>query len=137
MNVKQTIIFRGDLNMRKGKVAAQCAHAATAFLTRQFMEAMSGKWHEPATAPLQVNVELSVEQQEWIRGKFTKICLVVDTEQDLQALHKRAIDAGLTSHLIVDAGLTEFAGVPTLTCIGIGPHENSRIDAITAGLKPY
>ncbi len=137
MNVRQVLVFRRDLQVRRGKLLAQAGHGSMAFLTRQFMEAMSGRWYVPATAPLEVNLMLSVEQQEWVRGLFTKIALVVDTEQELQDLHKKVIEAGLTSHLIVDAGLTEFAGVPTLTCVAIGPHDKERIDPLTSHLNLY
>jgi PTH2 family peptidyl-tRNA hydrolase len=35
----------------------------------------------------------------------------------------------------VDAGLTEFNGVPTKTCIAIGPNWSDEIDEITGHLK--
>ena len=37
--------------------------------------------------------------------------------------------------MIVDAGLTEFNGVPTKTCIAIGPANPDDIDEITKHLK--
>ena len=43
--------------------------------------------------------------------------------------------AGLPCSLIRDAGLTEFAGVPTLTAVAVGPAELSKVDAITSHLK--
>lgn len=35
MKTKQVIVMRKDLNMRKGKMCAQAAHASMAFLTSQ------------------------------------------------------------------------------------------------------
>ena len=133
MSVKQTLVFRRDLKVRKGKVAAQAGHAAMSFLSEQIrtsLYSVHGNKHI-------YNVKLTSEQHAWMNGLFTKICLVVDNEEQLRALHAKALEAGLTSHMVIDAGLTEFAGVPTLTCIAIGPHESERIDAVTAGLDLF
>ena len=43
--------------------------------------------------------------------------------------------AGLNRSLIQDAGLTEFKGIPTLTCCAIGPNESEKIDLITGSLQ--
>jgi peptidyl-tRNA hydrolase len=53
----------------------------------------------------------------------------------LIAVHLAAQTAGVRSSLITDAGLTEFAGVPTNTCVAIGPAWNEKVDAITGALK--
>lgn len=132
MSVKQVIVFRRDLKVRKGKVAVQVAHAAMMFLANQLRGLYSVNYNSYV-----YQVSLNEEQQQWIRGNFTKICLVVDTEEDLRKLHERALAADLTSHMVIDAGLTEFAGVPTLTCIAIGPHESERINAVTNGLDLF
>jgi PTH2 family peptidyl-tRNA hydrolase len=52
----------------------------------------------------------------------------------LLKLHQRALDAGLITALIQDAGLTEFAGVPTYTALAIGPDEDAKIDQLTDDL---
>ncbi len=44
-------------------------------------------------------------------------------------------EKGLVCSLIIDAGLTEFGGVPTRTCIAIGPNWSDEIDEITGHLK--
>lgn len=127
MGVKQTIIMRSDLGMRKGKMIAQGAHAAMAFLTNRIRNA----WEE--NYPPQFNVI----EQEWIEGSFRKICLQVDSEKELLDIYEKAKKAGLEAHLITDSGLTEFHGVPTNTCIALGPDEDEKIDLITAGLRLY
>ena len=48
---------------------------------------------------------------------------------------ERAKAAGLTAHLITDAGDTEFGGVPTVTALGIGPHFSSKLAPVTGELK--
>jgi peptidyl-tRNA hydrolase, PTH2 family len=117
--LKQIIVMRTDLNMRKGKMVAQGAHAAMKFLAESVLRGI----------PLQEN------QRRWLQGLSTKICVGVDSEANLIAIFDQANQAGLVVHKIVDAGKTEFAGVPTITCIAIGPDEASRVDAVTAELK--
>jgi PTH2 family peptidyl-tRNA hydrolase len=127
-SVKQVIIMRTDLNMRKGKMIAQGAHASMAFLTRNG-EIIKGTF---------LNQEMEIDTtalKQWIEGKFTKICLQVDSEAKLQELYDKAEQAGLTVSKIVDSGLTEFNNVPTFTCIAIGPNYSEQIDAITGSLK--
>jgi PTH2 family peptidyl-tRNA hydrolase len=71
----------------------------------------------------------------WIEGRFAKIGLSADSERELIELYEKAKAHGLPCALIRDAGLTEFNGVPTLTAVGIGPAEKSKVDQITSSLK--
>jgi PTH2 family peptidyl-tRNA hydrolase len=122
--IKQVIVIRKDLKMRRGKEIAQGAHASIAFLTRKLQNKYS---------------ELYLTQQEWdwINGIFTKVCLKVNSEEELLEVERKAKEAGLECHLVTDAGLTEFNGVPTKTCLAIGPDESERIDLITGDLELY
>ena len=61
----------------------------------------------------------------------------VNSEAELREVHQRALDAGLVSHLITDLGMTEFHGVPTLTCCAIGPHADEVLRPITGHLSLY
>lgn len=122
MKVKQVIIIRKDLNMRRGKEISQGAHSSCYFLIDKFQKK---------------NFDLSEEEREWICDKFTKICLQVSSEKELLEIHEKAKSEGLTSFLVQDAGLTEFGGIPTFTCVAIGPHFSEKIDAITGHLKLY
>ena len=123
-NAKQCIIIRKDLNMRRGKEIAQGSHASISFLTRR----LQGK---------KSNLNLSDAELSWIEGAFTKICLQVNSEQELLDVKAKAIEAGLEVHIITDAGKTEFGGVPTKTCLAIGPDWSDKIDGVTKHLKLY
>lgn len=127
MNVKQVIVIRRDLNMRRGKEIAQGAHASIMFLSNLVREAL----------PNGHLSQLSEAQEAWITGRFTKICLQVPDEASLMAIHEEAKKAGLESNLVTDAGLTEFGGVPTRTCLAIGPDDAGKIDAVTGKLQLY
>ena len=132
-NTKQVIVMRTDLNMRKGKMCAQASHASMAFLTR------NGGFYQSSLEDNRAfhNERMSNidEAEDWMRNSFTKICVGVKSEEELDEIYKKAEDAGLTVHMIVDNGLTEFNGVKTKTCLAIGPHYSEKIDKITGHLK--
>ena len=148
MNTKQVIVFRKDLlkgpnAIRKGKFGAQVAHASLGALLKLFN--ISKK--EPIRLgsygdiePGQIHYEYSVTFGEntvlddWLNGKFTKVVVSVDSDEELLELNK-ALDETVIPHaLITDAGLTEFHEVPTNTCLGIGPYEAEEIDKFTGNL---
>ena len=56
-------------------------------------------------------------------------------EDELLGVVRAAQEAGVMAHLCVDAGRTEFHGVPTPTCCAVGPDFPDRIDPITGHLK--
>jgi len=106
--------------MRKGKIAAQAAHASNSILLQAL-----GYIDRP-------NITKAMEA--WLNGSFTKICVYVTSEQELLDLYAKAVDAGLYAALITDNGLTEFNGVKTNTCIAIGPAFPDEIDHLTGHL---
>lgn len=122
--------------MRKGKIAAQAAHASTVVLLDLIMEDVLWKeahpdgwmkngyiWKSPKSSVL-----------DWINGKFTKICVSANSKKELYDLYHLALDSGIPCSLITDAGLTEFRDVTTETCIAIGPAWSEEIDVITGHL---
>lgn len=126
--VKQVIVVRTDLNMRKGKIGAQCAHAAMKSLLAKIQAARSIGPYEPMA-------HFDAVELAWYFGNFRKIVVGVDSEAALLDIETRALVIGLRCYLITDNGLTEFHGVPTMTCLAIGPNLGSEIDVITGGLK--
>lgn len=127
--IKQVIVMRKDLNMRKGKMIAQGSHASIAFLTRNIME----YGHKEDDLYYGRIVFTDVEK-DWIESSFTKVVVYVNSEDELIKIHELAQDANVNSNLIKDAGLTEFDGVPTLTCLALGPNYSSKLDPITGDL---
>jgi PTH2 family peptidyl-tRNA hydrolase len=123
---KQIIVVRKDLNMRKGKIVAQSCHASLGAILNYTGKSFEGQ--------LQLNIEKPAVR-EWLEGRFTKICVSVDSEQELLDIYNAALNAGVNVKLITDAGLTEFNGVPTLTCLAIGPDYSENIDPITKHLR--
>jgi PTH2 family peptidyl-tRNA hydrolase len=110
--MKQVIIVNQELKLPKGKLAAQVAHGAVA----AFLEAS-----EEA-------------QQAWLDEGMPKIVLSVPVLADLLLLKQNADTAGLPNCLIEDAGRTVIPE-GTITCLGLGPAEDERIDTLTGQLK--
>lgn len=132
---KMVIVMRTDLNMRKGKMAAQAGHAASMFLvslTHLIPTVTEGK---NTFALGNRGIDLTEEQGEWLRGSYAKICVGINSEEELLALHEKAKEQGLTSYRVLDNGHTEFGGVQTHTCIAIGPHYPERFQGLTDHLK--
>lgn len=131
MTVKQIIVVREDLNMSRGKIASQAAHASM----KALVDAMSkgiGLTNEVEEYNLSFSdSENDKELKEWLNGSFTKIVVYVKNEQKLMQLYEKVQKAGLRVSLIIDNGTTEFGGVKTKTCIAIGPHSAERIDPFT------
>ena len=118
--VKQVLLYRRDLKMRKGKIAAQCAHASLAVFLRR-----------GAITQGHLVVPIEEAMERWITKGSAKVVLSVEDEEALVRAHTLAVEAGLPCALIRDSGKTEFKGVPTRTAVAIGPAPAAAIDAIT------
>ena len=120
-SVKQVIVIRKDLKMRRGKEIAQGAHASMAFL--------SNLWAK--------NLAPSAVERQWLEDSFTKVVCQAQSEDELLDLAAEAERSSIQSHLIQDQGRTEFGGVPTYTALALGPDWSEELDAITGHLKLY
>lgn len=132
-SIKQFIIIRKDLNMRKGKISAQAAHASMKVFFDMMKENI--KNNDDGSVDMTLKVTNSF-MKDWIMGNFTKIGLSVNSEAELLEVYRQAKEAGLPCSLILDAGLTEFEG-PTYTAVAIGPDELAKITPITSKLTLF
>lgn len=119
--VKQVIVIRKDLKMRRGKEIAQGAHASMAFLAKKALR----------------REDFTEAERAWLDGLFTKVCVRVDSDEELQAVARAGEKEGIRVEVITDSGKTEFAGVPTQTCLALGPDLASKIDQVTRHLELY
>lgn len=124
-DVKQVIVVRHDLTMRRGKAMAQCCHASMAFLLS----------NDECDALDKLEVKLSTDEQAWFASGTKKVVVRCDGLHELEQLVFKAKLAGIEVHVVTDAGHTEFHGVPTVTCAAFGPAESDELDKITGGLK--
>lgn len=144
-DAKQVILIRKDLQMPAGKLGAQVAHASLACILQM------GKWAAGmrtnkvpgecldliGTDTFSIELEFGSPVHDWMTKSFPKITLEVKNEAQLKRYYDEAVAAGLPASWIVDAGRTVFNGVPTPTCVGIGPASREAIDAITKRLRVY
>lgn len=105
-------MVRTDLNLGKGKLAAQVAHASV----ESYLKTPQS------------------DRKKWLYENQKKVVLKVENEEQLLEIYEKAKRANLPSTLIRDAGLTQ---VPpgTKTAVGIGPAEEGKIDNITGELS--
>jgi PTH2 family peptidyl-tRNA hydrolase len=114
MNFKQVIVVRKDLKLAKGKLAAQASHASLgAFQKTQ------------KTSP--------IDAKMWESEGGKKVIVYVADEKELFAL-KEKIPDDIATFVVRDAGLTQLEP-GTVTCLGIGPAEDAKIDKYTKDLK--
>ena len=133
-HVKQVIVWRKDIKCRKGKMMAQSSHAS--------MAPIFNMMHDES-GPVDCCFAIYCEDEDpfvvWKNGKFTKIVVSVDNEEQLLQLFERIKTERrfIPIALITDAGLTEFNNVPTRTCLGIGPWWSDEIDEFTKHLPLF
>lgn len=118
---KQVIVVKKFKDLRKGKYIAQGSHASGAFMA----DIIKNK------------KELTEAENDWLENSFTKVCLYVNTEEELDEVFIKAKAKGLKVFLITDSGKTEFHGVPTKTCLAIGPDYSEKIDEVTGHLPLF
>ena len=133
------IVMRRDLKMRKGKIAAQSGHACVEAILMALKkegrlgelemteEGMMLNCQDPSASPL----------TEWFNFGCAKICVYVDSEEELIKISDKASEMGVLCAVITDAGMTEFHGVPTKTCLALEPLPSEVADTITGGLPLY
>jgi PTH2 family peptidyl-tRNA hydrolase len=108
--MKQAIVVRKDLKMSKGKLAAQVAHAS--FSSSKLVDKRLIK--------------------KWEKEGQKKVILAAG-EKQLMELEKKCKKLRIPYSLITDAGLTELPS-GTVTCLGIGPAEDPKINKVTGSL---
>ena len=112
MELKQVILVRQDLKMPKGKLAAQVSHASVEAILRSHPDIV----------------------EDWRKLGMKKVILKVKDKKELLLFKRKAEDNKLVVALIIDAGKT-FLEPGTITCLGIGPDKEDKIDKITGHLK--
>lgn len=137
-NYKQYIIMRKDLNMTKGKIAAQAGHACLGIFLQMAMEhkELVQKW-ETLYKRYIFDFEEDGSWEEWLRNSFVKICLAVGSLEELDRIAALCREEGIRIAYIEDNGTTMFDGVKTPTCFATEPvdADEKEIQAIFGGLK--
>lgn len=112
MAYKQVILVRMDLKLPKGKLAAQVSHASLEAALKSARGAVD----------------------EWRHEGGKKVVLKVESLDELRKYEALAEKENLITALITDAGHTVLPE-GTVTCLGIGPDREEKIDNVTDALK--
>ncbi|KAL3674664.1 hypothetical protein V7S43_000604 [Phytophthora oleae] len=112
---KMVMCVRTDLKMGKGKIAAQCCHATLGAFKRAIKRTPDAV-------------------RAWEMLGQAKVCLKVDSEEEMLALAEKAADHGLVNYVVIDAGRTQIAP-ESKTVLSIGPAPLKAIDEVTGHLK--
>lgn len=110
--MKQVMVVRGDLKMGKGKTAAQTCHASL------------GAYKKGDSQKIRI----------WERDGEKKVVVKVKDLRELYEIYEILKKTDIPIYLVQDAGRTELPE-GTVTCLGIGPDEDEKIDKITSELK--
>lgn len=114
---KLVLVVRSDLKMGKGKVAAQCSHAAVGCYRRAASE-------QPDVL------------KKWLNCGQPKVVVKAPDQETLFSLADNARAAGLVTTLIQDSGRTQIAP-GSRTVLGVGPGDAESVDKVTGELKLY
>jgi len=133
------IVMRRDLKMRKGKIAAQAGHACIdAILVALNKEGRLNDFEMTSEGVFLKNTEKSSSPlSDWFMHGCAKVCVYVDSEEELLDIAQKAKERGIITSVITDAGMTEFHGVPTKTCLALEPLSAEVADELTGNLPLY
>jgi len=138
---KQMIVMRRDLKMRKGKIAAQaghaCVEAALMALVREGRLDEVRMTGDESWIYLDHPADEITPLSDWFDAGVAKVCVYVDSEDELLDIAGQGHEQGFLVALIRDAGFTEFHGEPTYTCLAFEPLPADKIDPITGELPLY
>lgn len=107
------LIVRTDLKMSKGKIAAQCGHAVQKLILGQVSSNLLNNY---------------------INSVHPKICLKINTEQDMDEIALYCKNNNIYHSIVIDVGRTQ---VPpnSKTVLGVGPILRSEVPDIIKNLK--
>ena len=116
---KQAILIRTDLDMSKGKIAAQASHAAVDAVIRV----------------LEVDRLFKSDIfKSWKRQGMKKVILKVSGKEELFKFKSAAEREGIKVAIIKDAGMTELPP-GTYTALAIGPAREDKVDKVCGKLS--
>ena len=114
VNMKQVIVVRIDLDMGKGKIAAQVGHACV--LGAEHVRKSNPDWFK-----------------EWWSGQ-EKIVVKVTSLKELEEIKEHAFSLNVPCSEVTDAGHTQIEP-GTTTCVSLGPAPEDLVDKISGNLK--
>lgn len=116
--LKQYIVVRKDLNMSKGRISAQVAHASLMCIIN------NGTWNGNS-------IDISYLSEEVLKGlkagqPFTKVVLFVCSKKDFDEVVEKVKIGNKPLYIMKDDGFYDNEGNNVLeeTCLAIGPCDD-------------
>lgn len=122
--IKQVIVVRRDLNLRKSELAMQVATASMGFLLD----------NNESERNDEISVKLSNEEAVWLNGSFEKMIVGVDSEEDLRELMFKAEMEGIGVYPVLGKIKNNVEDL-TIMCAALGPDDSKVIKHVTGHLK--
>ncbi|XP_044979443.1 uncharacterized protein LOC123446946 isoform X3 [Hordeum vulgare subsp. vulgare] len=113
--LKMVLVVRQDLKMGAGKIASQCAHAATGLY-----------------ADLLASNRVLLRQ--WEQFGQAKIVLTCKNQQEMNRIKETAEYRGIPTFIVADAGRTQVVA-GSKTVLAVGPGRKADIDSVTGKLR--
>ena len=123
-NIKQVIVIRKDLKLRKNKLASLAAHAAIQFILD----------NNESDRPDELQVKLSQQEVYWLKNSFDNDILVVNSQDALSDIILKAELNGINVYSIFEKSKKSDEG-PQLICAAFGPDEEDQISQVVGNLK--
>ncbi|EPS58198.1 hypothetical protein M569_16619 [Genlisea aurea] len=114
-DLKMVFVVRQDLGMGAGKIASQCAHAATGIYAEL------------------IQSHRAFLLRQWERCGQAKIVVKCKNQHEMNKLKDAAESAGLPTFVVADAGRTQVSA-GSKTVLAIGPGSKSSVDSVTGRL---
>lgn len=112
---KMVLCVNQELGMGKGKIAAQCCHAAVGCYKR-------------------ANKQCPKAVRAWEVSGCAKIALKCPTQDELELVAAKAMERDIPFYLVEDAGRTQIAA-GSRTVLGLGPAPTYVFEEVTSHLK--
>lgn len=126
-NLKQVILLRRDMRLRRAEAAALASKASMAFVIEWDMSERSGS----------VQVDITGIEAEWLLGSAKRIVLGVSSEEAMRKLLLKAEIQGVSTYEIIGSTNGKTDEGIQLIAAALGPDDEDKLDLITRNLKLF
>ena len=123
-NVKQVIVIRKDLRLRKNKLVSLAIRATMQFILD----------NNESDRPDELQVKLSQQEVQWLNDSFDNDVFGISSQDALSDMVLKAEFNGINVYSIFEKSKKSDEG-PQLICAAFGPDEEDQISQVVGNLK--
>jgi len=120
--VKQAIIVRKDMNLKRKEIISQATKASIKFIVENNESERCG----------QLLVNLSSDETAWLTGSFLQDIMFVETKEQLENIMFKAEILGIEVYPVFSKMGNNMSET---SCVALGPDEPEIINKLIHGLK--